>query len=344
MLQKDRSIVKLSTLLPFLLHEFKSDADLIKAIEEISLKFTKERNKIGDYLKDPRLVSAYTAFYLLTNIPKLEAVLKWLPDEWVDELKKCDFIDLGAGPGTFSLAWKSLISDSVDFYQIEQSVLMKEQGKKIWNGLYSDKLFQGSKWEWNTPKEKFLLFGHSANEMGAEVAAQYIDKINPQHILFIEPGTKDFFPEMLKIRQYLLENGYSTLYPCPNQEACPMKGSEDWCHQFIQIKQDDEIERISQMARKDRKLLPLTVHAYSRTFKTQNPSERLVRVLPETKFSFEWEVCHENKLEHYQVMKRDLSKQESKELSSILAGAKLETEVVKTLEKSKRVKIKSTDT
>src|SRR5690606_20916328 len=135
------------------------------------------------------------------------------------------------------------------------------------DGLYSDKLFQGSKWEWNTPKEKFLLFGHSANEMGAEVASQYIDKINPQHILFIEPGTKDFFPEMLKIRQYLLENGYTTLYPCPNQEACPMQGSDDWCHQFIQIKQDDEIERISQMARKDRKLLPLTVHAYSRTFK-----------------------------------------------------------------------------
>lgn len=334
--------MNLSDLQPYLLHQFKSESDLLKAIEEISVKFTKERNKIGDYLKDPRLVSAYTAFYLLTNIPKLNEVLRWMPAEWVDELKKCDFIDLGAGPGTFSLAWKEQGATG-DFYQIELSQLMKEQGKKIWEGFHKEKLFQGSKWEWKTERPKFLVFGHSANEMGAAAAIQYIEKINPEHILFIEPGTKDFFPVMLEIRNYLLKNGHSVLYPCPNELECPMKNSaDDWCHQFIQIKQDAEIERISQMARKDRKLLPLTVHAYSRTFKTKNPSERLVRILPETKFSLEWEVCHDNVLEHYQVMQRDLSKQESKELSSLLAGESVKTEVIKTLEHAKRVKVNLT--
>ena len=72
--------MNLSEIMPHLLYQFKSESDLVKAIEEISLKFTKERSNIGDYLKDPRLVSAYTVFYLLTNIPKLEAVLKWLPN------------------------------------------------------------------------------------------------------------------------------------------------------------------------------------------------------------------------------------------------------------------------
>lgn len=331
--------MNLSELQPYLLHQFKSESDLLKAIEEISVKFTKDRNKIGDYLKDPRLVSAYTAFYLLTNIPKLHEVLKWMPVEWIEELKKSDFIDLGAGPGTFSLAWKELGATG-DFYQIELSQLMREQGKKIWEGFHKEKLFQGIKWEWKTERPKFLLFGHSANEMGAAAAIQYIEKINPDHILFIEPGTKDFFPVMLEIRNYLLNNNHSVLYPCPNALECPMKNSaEDWCHQFIQIKQDAEIERISQMARKDRKLLPLTVHAYSRSFKTTNPKERIVRVLPETKFSLEWEVCVDNVLEHYQVMQRDLSKQESKELSAVLAGNAVETEVVKTLERSKRVKV-----
>lgn len=334
--------MNLSELQPYLLHQFKSESDLLKAIEEISVKFTKERNKIGDYLKDPRLVSAYTAFYLLTNIPKLNEVLKWMPSEWVEELKECDFIDLGAGPGTFSLAWKEQGARG-DFYQIELSQLMKDQGKKIWEGFHKEKLYQGSKWEWKTERPKFLLFGHSANEMGAAAAIQYIEKVNPEHILFIEPGTKDFFPTMLEIRNYLLKNDHAVLYPCPNEMECPMKNRpDDWCHQFIQIKQDAEIERISQMARKDRKLLPLTVHAYSRTFKTKNPSERLVRILPETKFSLEWEVCHENVLEHYQVMQRDLSKQESKELSSLLAGESVKTEVIKTLERAKRVKVNLT--
>jgi ribosomal protein RSM22 (predicted rRNA methylase) len=330
--------MNLSSILPYLLHEFKSDSDLIKAIDEISTKFTIERHKIGDYLKNPRLVSAYTAFYLLTNIPKLEAVLKWMPQDWVAELKKSDFIDLGAGPGTFSLAWKELGGEG-DFFQIELSALMKEQGRKIWEGFHSQKLQQGSRWDWKTEKPKFLLFGHAANEMGASAAIDYIQKINPAHILFIEPGTKDFFPVMLEIRQYLLKKEYAVLYPCPNAEGCPMQNTTDWCHQFIQIKQDPEIERISQMARKDRKLLPLTVHAYSRTFKAQNPAERLVRVLPETKFSFEWEVCHNNNLEHYQIMKRDLSKSEVKEMSNVLSGATLETELIKEIDQVKRVKI-----
>jgi ribosomal protein RSM22 (predicted rRNA methylase) len=333
--------VKLSTLLPFLIHQFKSEPDLIKAIEELSFKFTRQRNKISDYLHDPRLVAAYTAFYLVTNIPKLNEVLKWMPEDWIKSLKECDFIDLGAGPGTFSLSWKEFSNSNHEFYQIESSKLMKEQALKIWEGLNYGKLHQSSRWEWNTERPKFLLFGHSANEMGADVAIEYIEKINPEHILFIEPGTKDFFGVMLKIREYLLNKKYSVLYPCPNATACPMSNSNDWCHQFIQIKQDQEIERISQMARKDRKLLPLTVHAYSREFSKDNPAERLVRVLPETKFSFEWEVCHKNQLEKYQIMKRDLDKQVTKELANVLAGLSLETELVKVLEHSKRVKIKA---
>lgn len=331
--------MKLSSLLPFLLYDFKSEADLLKAIEEISLKFTRERDKISDYLSDPRLVSAYTAFYLVTNLPKLTEVLKWMPSEWVKALKNCDFVDLGAGPGTFSLAWKEYGGNG-NFYQIETSKLMKEQGEKIWQGLYPDKLNQASRWEWQSNHSKFLLFGHSANEMDSDVITGYIEKINPDHILFIEPGTKSFFPKMLKIRDYLLANHFNVLYPCPQPLACPMRHSDkDWCHQFIHVKQDPEIERISQMAKLDRKLLPLTVHAYSKTFSYQNPEERLVRVLPETKFSHEWEVCHNNELEHYQLMKRELSKSQSKAMSSILAGEAIETEVIKNLDQARRVKL-----
>ncbi len=330
--------MKLSELLPHLIYDFKSEADLIRAIDEISLKFTKERDKIGDYLKDPRLVAAYTAFYFLTNIPKLEEVLKWMPEEWVDTLKSCDFIDLGAGPGTFSLAWKTLGGQG-DFYQVEKSVIMREQGLKIWKGLHTDDLFQNGHYGWTNENPKFVLFGHSANEMGSRVAIEYLEKINPEHVLFIEPGTKSYFSEMLKIREYLLTKKYDVLYPCPNEGQCPLLGKDDWCHQFIHVDQDSEIERISQMARKDRRLLPLTVHAYSRTYKTKNPEERLVRVFPETKFSFEWEVCHLNQLERYQIMKRDLTKSEIKDIGAVLAGAALETELLKSLESYKRVKI-----
>lgn len=331
--------MKLSDITPHLLYQFKSDSEIVKSIEEISYKFTQARDQIEDYLKDPRLVSAYAAFYGLSNIPKLEAILKWLPSNWVNQLRNCDFIDLGAGPGTFSFAWKNL-GGSGDFYQIESSELMRKQALKIWQSKYPEDLKQNSRWDWETKNNKFLFFGHSANEMEERVITGYIEKINPDHILFIEPGTKSFFPKMLKIRDYLLANQFNVLYPCPTALECPMRHSEkDWCHQFIHVKQDPEIERISQMVKLDRKLLPLTVHAYSKSFTYQNPEERLVRVLPETKFSHEWEVCHNNKIEHYQVMKRDLSKQESKSLSTVLAGEAIETETIKNLEQARRVKL-----
>lgn len=330
--------MKLSDITPHLIYSFKSERELISAIEEISQKFTTNREKIGDYLKDPRLVSAYAAFYLLTNIPKLSAVLKWLPALWVEELKKCDFVDLGAGPGTYSFAWKEL-GGLGDFYQVELSNLMQEQAKKIWEGLSFSGLFQSKNWEWKTSRPKFLFFGHSANEMSLDAIISFIEKIDPEHILFIEPGTQAFFPKMLEIRDYLLKEKFNVLYPCSLEINCPMKDTTDWCHQFIQVKQDEEVERLSQMAKLDRKLLPMTVHAYSKTFKKQNSPERVVRVLPETKFSFEWEVCHLNALEHYQVMKRDLSKDEVKRLSSLLSGEAIETELIKEVGQNRRVKL-----
>jgi ribosomal protein RSM22 (predicted rRNA methylase) len=328
-----------SLILPHLLHTFKSEHDLIKSIEELSQKFTENRAKITDYLSDKRLVSAYTAFYLTTNLPKLKAVLEWMPNGWLEELKKSHLIDLGAGPGTYSLAFREwLENESLGITQIETSAVMREQAAKLWQGLYpNEKMNQSLKV--SGEDKKFLLFGHSANEMGAKKAIEYIEEIGPEHILFIEPGMKDFFPVMLEIREYLIKAGYNVLFPCPEPVACPMSGTTDWCHQFVYVKQNAEIERISQMARKDRRLLPLTVQAFTRMDLKAEAKERLVRVLPETKFSLEWEVCVGKEVEHYQIMKRSYDKKTLKQLDEVLAGAAVETELDKKIEKTKRVKL-----
>lgn len=329
--------MQLGQIMPHLLYEFKSEHDLLKAIEELSINFTQKREKISAYLSDERLASAYTAFYLTTNIPKLEAVFRWMPPAWLERLKISTFIDLGAGPGTFSIAFRQWSGAPSKIMQIETSTVMRNQAQKIWEGLYPhEELLK-------TPEgEKFLFFGHSANEMGAEVALRYIRDLAPDHILFIEPGTKDFFPKMLEIREVLMKKGFNILYPCPNQETCPLKNSaEDWCHQFIEVKQDSEVERLSQMARKDRRHLPLIVHAFSKTFSPEKSSARIIRVLPETKFSHEWDMCDFNQLTHYQVMKRGLKKEALDRLSEVLAGAAVESDMEKELHNGKRVKVKS---
>ncbi len=93
------------------------------------------------------------------------------------------------------------------------------------------------------------------------------------------------------------------------------------------------------MARRDRRLLPLTVQAFSRK-KLTNQRTRIIRVFPETKFSFEWDVCEDNVIKHFQVMKRGLSKESLNNLSNALAGASIEAEYEKILEQSVRVRVK----
>jgi ribosomal protein RSM22 (predicted rRNA methylase) len=328
-----------SLILPHLLHTFKSEHDLIKSIEELSQKFTENRAKINDYLSDKRLVSAYTAFYLTTNLPKFNAVLEWMPEAWLEELKTSHLVDLGAGPGTYSLAFREWLGkEAQGMTQVETSPVMREQASKLWQGLYPTEKMNQSLTVKNSDK-KFLLFGHSANEMGAKKAIEYIQDINPEHILFIEPGMKDFFPVMLEIREFLIKQGYNVLFPCPQPVPCPMAGTQDWCHQFVYVKQSAEIERLSQMAKKDRRLLPLTVQAFTRSDLKASAAERVVRVMPETKFSLEWEVCVGEQVEHYQIMKRSYEKKTLKQLDEVLAGAAVETALDKQIEKTKRVKL-----
>jgi ribosomal protein RSM22 (predicted rRNA methylase) len=335
----------LSKILPHLLFQFKSESDLVRATHELSSIFNHQRDRLPEYGKDARLVSAYTAFYALTNIPKLEATLKWFSEDVIKDWESIELVDVGAGPGTMSLAWMELFPKTKEIYQIEQSQLMKEQSAKIFAAIYPEvKLrFSGNQ---KSEKKRIALFGHSLNEMGVEIGMRMIRDLDPDYILFIEPGMLTVFPQMLEMREKLLSE-YSILFPCLGQGDCPLKNNnQDWCHQYLHVKQTDEVERLTQLASKDRRHLPITVHLYSKESKTLevNHKARVFRTLPETKFSLEMQVCVEEKesllLKHFQIYKKHYSKKEQKDLEQILAGDLVDYEVEKELPEYSRVKIK----
>ena len=116
------------------------------------------------------------------------------------------------------------------------------------------------------------------------------------------------------------------------------KSSEDWCHQFIHLKHSPEIERLCQLVKKDRKLLPIIFHVYTRQ-KTIQENTIIVRVLPETKFSFEWQVCLGDEIKHWQIMKKDYSKDQQKILAQALSGDRYKAQVIKAFDQTLRVKI-----
>lgn len=320
--------------LPYLLYQFKSEQEIFDSIQEISRKFTSERESISDYLHDDRLVSAYTLYFVLTNIPKFTGILKWLPSEFVEELKKAVFIDVGAGPGTFSLAFREWAGKS-RVYQIETSQKMKEQARLLWDGLYeADALEQ--KIPLQLEDKKVMFFGHSANEMGPKIALDYISKVNPDHIIFLEPGTKSFFKEMLIMRSTLLENGWNQVYPCTTHDRCPMEKTDNWCHQYLHHVHSQELERMSQKVGINRRYMAMTLQVFSKDTNFKTLSSKIIQVKGETKFSFEWVICNEhNKLIEAQVMKRGMDRSELKRIESLCAGELIDYQVDKELGQDK---------
>lgn len=319
--------------LPYLLHHFKSEQEIFDSIIEISRKFTSERESISDYLHNDRLVSAYTLYFLLTNISKFSGVLKWLPADFIEQLKSSVFIDVGAGPGTFSLAFRQW-GGTKKVYQIETSQKMKKQARLLWNGFYgSEDLIQ------ELPKDEkgpqVMFFGHSANEMGPKITLDYIKKINPDHIIFLEPGTKSFFKEMLEIRKALIENGWNQVYPCSTHDSCPMENTDNWCHQYLHHVHTPELERVSQKVGINRRFMAMTLQVFSKgEFKTSKA--KIIQVKGETKFSFEWVICDQNRLYDVEVMKRNLDKSQQKYLASLCAGEVIEYQIDKEIPTGKR--------
>lgn len=328
--------------LPHLLYQFKSEQELFEAISEVSKKFTVNRENISDYLQDERLVSAYTIYYLLTNIPKFQGILEWLPESFVKTLKYCTFIDMGAGPGTYSFAFKTWSKSERKIYQVELSEFMKKQARLLWNGFFAEsQLIQNI--PHNILGPSVMFFGHSANEMEINTTLRYIEKVNPTHIIFLEPGTKDFFKKMLVIRNKLLTAEWNQVYPCSSNESCPMEGKDDWCHQYLHHVHSDELERVGQIVGINRRFMAMTLQIFSRDDSFSTKQSKIVQIKTETKFSYEWVICTDNELFDVQVMKRAMSKSELKRLSSLCAGELINYQVDRTLEDKKlRIILKPT--
>jgi ribosomal protein RSM22 (predicted rRNA methylase) len=322
-----------------------TEPEIVKLINEMSLKFTKAREHITDYVFEHRHVSAYAAFYLPTNMPKLHFLLSKLPAEILLDFKNRPFIDMGCGPGTFSLAWKKLLNIPafVEMTGVDSAQIMLDQASKMMTGFFPKDKFQITRKFSEKKSNSVLFFGHSINEMGIAKAREQVMTIDPEYVIWIEPGTSELFLELKNLRGDLCEH-YEVLYPCPSSEACP----SDWCHQVLRTTHHQSIERLSQLVSLDRKTMPMTAHVYRRK-KTQGVATALInapttiRFLNETKFSFEYEVCYfdnnQNKNDVIEIQKKHLSKDEEKYFKHADVGEKIPFEVEKIVGEKLRVRL-----
>lgn len=287
------------------------EAELVRLIQEESRAFTIDRKNIHQYVENEKKVSAYTLFYLPTNMPKLyfllEQIEKLHGDQIFKNFSQQTFIDVGTGPGTFSLALLFYLKHRGFNYPaihlIDQSNLMLKQAEKILKHFFPDIELSMSNHErvFEQNKSYAMFFGHSLNELSDEVTARYLELIgankNITDVFWIEPGTPSFFSKQLSLRKQLCAENFSILYPCASNSSCPLEGKlqldkPEWCHQILRLTHHAEIERVSQLMSLDRKILPMCSMFFSRQKLNKNTDWFFpLKFLNETKFSFEYLFC-----------------------------------------------------
>ncbi|MBP9673740.1 MAG: hypothetical protein KBD63_01475 [Bacteriovoracaceae bacterium] len=323
-------------------YHFKSEFDLLQSIEELSQGFNFRKN-LETYTQEERLVSAYTLFYLSTNVPKFEHSLNFLSLEYRHKILSNVFVDIGCGPGTYLLAHRSLqeTSQKIKRIGVDRSPLMRQQAQRVYQHYFStnDEVILSDHIPVDDYTSATFFFGHSANEMGPEKVLEMLQKHNPETIMFIEPGTPYEFQKMLSIRSALLSAGYQVIYPCLNSNHCPLKEQEDWCHQVVYHTHPPDVERICQKLKKDRRTLPLLLHVYSKQKET-NIFDGILQRSEEVKPAFFLQVCDkENQIKHLEVLKRGMTSVDKKRYEKLCAGKRLHFKPLKEVGSKLRVEL-----
>jgi ribosomal protein RSM22 (predicted rRNA methylase) len=308
---------------------FTSEDDLIRAIQELNSLYVLRRDELNSSMLNSRLASAYLYLYLTTNVPKLFKVLSFLPKELILKIAATPWIDFGSGPATYTLAWYAWLQHQKIPYPkegllIEKDPAMQEIANKVLDKfLHHEDIKVANTLQQKKLEQATLFFGHSCNELSTEVLLNMVEDVKPKFILFLEPGTPEVFKKILEIRTHLLSRDFKVHYPCLQMKSCPMKQTDNWCHQYLHLRLPSQVERLTQLASLKRQHSAVIFHVYERvdSLPIKNNQYRIVQGPMQNKGAWTWQVCsHEGKLMWMESLTRNFNKQQLKVLETKVPG------------------------
>lgn len=175
---------------------------------------------------------AYRHYYLPLNFIRCEKIIeRGLQVNFFENLTH--FIDWGAGPGTASLA---LAKSEKLKTQIKKQVLfdLSKSTMNQFSDLHADLInkdyfdFLDLRTEYPNKQNSCLVFSYSLTE----VIELPTGSDEYEALMLLEPSTSQDGRKLLKLRQSLIENGYTIWAPCTHQQGCPLltHSKNDWCH------------------------------------------------------------------------------------------------------------------
>ncbi|MFO0774557.1 MAG: small ribosomal subunit Rsm22 family protein [Nitrospiraceae bacterium] len=231
--------------------------------------FTKDRQRLErNYLENAQLRAEYLRYYLPVNAAKIHSVLKELPpSDDIPERKSYRVLDVGAGPGSGSLAvreWaraSGCAETAINAVAIDRSRQALTLAQTLWSSVAQKQVdlastFQSDVVNLESASEvrRFLgtqsagfdlvIIANALNESfvgdrdpvgrRVKVVGQLLDALSPSgSLVILEPALREPTRELHALRDQLIAKGLCHVYsPCLHERPCPaMVHAEDWCHE-----------------------------------------------------------------------------------------------------------------
>jgi ribosomal protein RSM22 (predicted rRNA methylase) len=184
----------------------------------------------------------HRAAYLAVRFPATYAVNEYVFGELkrlAPEATIASLLDLGAGPGTSSLAAGEVFPGINKLTHLESDQRWLEFGKRL-AAAASQPVSKDSQWQRVDLRSGFPVQPHDVVVMSyalgelsgsnAEITLRQAWNSAGQFLLLIEPGTSVGFSGINRARSFLIATGAHLLAPCPHSLECPMAAAGDWCH------------------------------------------------------------------------------------------------------------------
>ena len=243
---------------------------LADGVAALSQGFTKARRLCGQrYLDQPNLLPAYLRYYLPVNLAKVQSLLDELPDDALtgQEAAPLRLLDVGAGPGTASLAlldW--LVERRAEGVEVsaeawDHSPAALATARMIWDLSVQRQHVRSARFATHTMNLErtgdlrafcseatgrfhLVCLANSLNELFStarnpverrcHLILSLLDVLRRDgSLIIVEPALRDQTRDLHRLRDLLLKTGACTIYShCLHEDPCPaLHHPEDWCHE-----------------------------------------------------------------------------------------------------------------
>lgn len=212
-----------------------SVGDLVHAAQSLSAAYRREAGAIPLMLNDAQR-TAYLAVRLPATYAAVATALLELHSS-LDDAAPRSGLDVGAGPGTASLAAHDLWP-SLAIKQLERDRGWLDIAARLSAAVGAKSVAAtGDLATTQFAPHDIVLAAYALNELPAAALDDTVKRLwaaSSRALVVVEPGTPSGFAVVRRARELCLDLGAHAAAPCTHDAICPMT-TADWCHRSVRV-------------------------------------------------------------------------------------------------------------